>query len=832
MKFTYNWLREYVAVELDPDAVAARLTMLGLEVDAVLPLYPSLDEVRVARVAALCQHPNADRLTLCDVEDGSGALRRVVCGAPNVRVGMFTPLAVPGTVLPGDFKISANKIRGELSAGMLCSEQELGLADSETASGEIMDLDPVEFPGLAPGMPLRQALNLQDTMIEVDLTPNRPDCAGVIGLAREVAGFSGLPLSKPVKIAPLLLQTAVTDRPFAVTVATPQCHRYTARLLRRVRVAPSPRWLRWRLAAVGLRPINNVVDVTNLVMMEYGQPMHAFDFDRLKGGRIQVRQAGVGEKMITLDGVERQLTPEMMVIADDKQVVALAGIIGAENSEISSQTTNILLESACFAANSVRRSAAALQLATDSSYRFERGVDPQVAPLALERAVQLILKLAGGEEVVGGVDYRGGAPDLPILTLRLSRVNNILGTDLDLATVERLLAGIEINAKRLDDQTLRIVPPSFRVDLLREIDLIEEVARLVGYDFIPTNMPSLTMTLPTLATGGALREKVRALMIAAGCHEVINYSFVNPIHRRSLGLGADDAESHPLALLNPLSEEQSVLRTSLLPGLLENVRHNINHQCLDLRLFELGKVFFPAGVDLPREEERLAAIFSGRRYPGAPLLWEGETLVDVYDVKGVVEQLLAGLGLGSGLSVWSMTATRKVKPYAEIGYSLALTNNEGKILGTWGKFRQSVLKAFGIKQEVFYLDLGLDLVGQIDHQVNQVELTACSPESSAFAPLPKFPAVKRDLAMLVPDDVEVGEMLMVIREAGGKLLDQVEIFDVYRGKHVASGRKSVAFAIHYRDATQTLNEKKAEAAHCKIIALLSQRFHGQLREAR
>lgn len=813
MKFTYNWLREYVAVELGPEDIAARLTLLGLEVDAVEPLYPGLDEVRIARVAAVRPHPNADRLTLCEVEDGSADLRRVVCGAPNVRAGMFAALVVPGVVLPGGLKIRSSKIRGEVSEGMLCSEQELGLAPEGTVSGGIMDLDPAEFPSLWPGAPLREALGLADTMIEVDLTPNRPDCTGVIGLAREVAGFSGLPLTKPVAEAPEL---TATDLPFTVKVEAPDCHRYAARLLRGVRIASSPRWLRQRLLAVGLRPINNVVDVTNLVMMEYGQPMHAFDFDRLAGGQIRVRRAAPGEKMTTLDGGERQLDPEMLVIADAEKAVAIAGIMGGASSEVSPETVNILLESACFEAKSVRRTAAALKLATDSSYRFERGVDPQAAPLAMERALRLMRELAGGEVVEGGIDYCDGVPEPPVLTLRLARINDLLGTSLDLATVEKVLAGIEITGERLDEQTLRIIPPSFRVDLEREIDLIEEVARLVGYDRIPTSMPQVEMTLPPLDAAAGRREKVRALMLAAGVHEAVNYSFVNPAHGETLGLAAHDPRRQPLALLNPLSEEQSVMRTTLLPGLLENARHNINHQSADLRLFELGKVFFPQGDELPREEERLAAVFSGRRRPGAPLLWEGETPVDLYDIKGALEELLAGLAF-DGLE---LTSAAEAPSYAEPGCHLVLVGNKGEqSYGECGKFRTSVLKAFGIKQEVFYLDISMSL------------LNTLSEARPSFSALPRFPAVKWDLAMLVPEEVPAGDMLAAIREAGGKLLDRVEIFDVYRGKNIGGGRKSVAFAIHYRDAEQTLNDKKVGVVHGRIIGLLEKRFHGQLREA-
>lgn len=813
MKLTYNWLREYVDVDLEPGEIADRLTLLGLEVESLEPLYAELAPVKVARVTAVHPHPNADKLSLCDVDDGGQESRRVVCGAPNVRAGMYAALVVPGTVLPGGMKIKASKIRGERSEGMLCSEQELGLP-APAESGGIMDLDPAEFPGLAPGVPFSQALGLADTLIEVDLTPNRPDCAGVIGLAREVAGFTGRPLKKPLTSAPELTDSGL---PFAVSVEADDCHRYTARLLRGVPIAPSPPWLQRRLQAVGLRPINNVVDITNLVMLEYGQPMHAFDFDRLAGAQIRVRRAAAGEKIVTLDGVERELTPETLVIADADKPVAVAGIMGGASTEVGPETVNVLLESACFEARSVRGSAARLKLGTDSSYRFERGVDPQAAPLAMERAAELILELAGGELIPGGVDYRQGVTPPPTLTLRLARVNDLLGTGLELADVESALAGIEIVGERVDEQALRIVPPSFRVDLEREVDLIEEVARLVGYDRIPTSMPKVEMALPAPEPAATRRHRLRQLMQAGGCHEAINYSFVSPAHADTMQLPAADIRCRTLALVNPLSEDQSVLRTSLLPGLLENARHNINHQCPDLRLFELGKVFFAqAGAELPREEERLAAVFSGRRHPGAPLLWEGEEPVDIYDVKGLMEELQAGLGLAD----LRLRPAAETPPYAVAGFQLALeAAGQGQLLGEIGKIQPRVLKAFGIKQDVFYLDLNL------------TGLDSLTPVAASFTALPRFPAVKWDLAMLVPEEAETGEMLSAIREAGGKLLDQVEIFDVYRGKHIEPGRKSVAFAIHYRDPGQTLNDKKVGAVHGKIIKLLEQRFHGQLREA-
>lgn len=804
MKFTLNWLRQYLDSDLDGAEVAARLTMLGLEVDQVAPLYPPLEGVVVARVETVQPHPNADRLSLCEVADGSQT-RRVVCGAPNVRAGMLVALALPGTMMPGGFKIKPAKIRGEASEGMLCSAKELGLGEDQEG---IMDL----AGELTVGHPLAEALALRDTLIEVDLTPNRPDCAGVIGLARELAGSTGRPLRKPVTAAPPLTGG---ELPFAVAVRSPACRRYTARLVQKVKIGPSPWWLRQRLLAVGMRPINNVVDITNFVMLEYGQPMHAFDFARLAEGRIVVRPAAAGETITTLDGVARELDPEMLLICDGAKPVAVAGIMGGETAEVSEATTAVLLESACFEATSIRRTAGRLKLATESSYRFERGVDPQAAPLALERAVQLLVELAGGEPVAGGIDCGGDpAPALPI-TLRLARVNALLGLELDLDSVARLLAGIEIFSEKMNEATLRVQPPSFRVDLEREIDLIEEVARLHGYDAIPTTLPRVVMDLPAADPDTERGRQAAAALQALGFYQAINYSFSAPEHGDRLNLAADDPRRQQVRLLNPLSEEQSVLRSSLLPGLLENLRHNLNHQQPDVWLYEVGKVFFPGPAnELPREEERLSAAISGRRHPGAPLLWEGEALVDLAELRGAVEELVAALALPCPEFVPEPVGAA----YAAPGLILRL-NLAGTTVGELGKISPQTLKAFGIKQEVFYLDLNL------------TALLAVPVAPRAFVPLPRFPSVKWDLAMLVPEATGAGEMLAAVYEAGGKLVDKAEIFDVYRGKNIEAGLKSVAFAIHYRDPDRTLDEATVGVVHRKIIDLMGSRFQGQLREA-
>jgi phenylalanyl-tRNA synthetase beta chain len=807
MKFTFNWLREYIDPGLSPAEVAARLTMAGLEVDSVQELFAGLDTIKVARVLTVAPHPNADRLTVCRVAVGSDELQ-VVCGAPNVRAGLVTAMALPGTRLPSGLVIKKSKIRGEQSHGMLCSEKELGL--SEESAG-IIELS----PELESGAPLVETLGLRDTLIEVDLTPNRPDCASVLGIAREVGGFTGSRLTPPV-VADDLSQLPEHDVDFAVEVQNVKaCPRYAARLLTGIKLGPSPWWLRRRLQAVGVRSINNVVDITNFVMLEYGQPLHAFDFDKLAGGRIVVRLSQPGETLTTLDGQQRSLDPEMLLICDAEKPLAVAGVMGGENSEVSESTTRILLESACFDPVSVRRTARVLKMNTEASYRFERGVDPRGVTTALERAVQLLREVTGAV-VRGGIDRRAGLKKIENLTLRVSRTNQLLGTAYSREEIARVLGAIEINVIGVDGDTLLIEPPSFRMDLEREIDLIEEVARLQGYNGIPTTLPLVPMHFPEKDRGRELRRELARILVALGFSEVINYSFVSAQHCDLLGLASDDAARASLVrLLNPLGEEQSVLRTTLLPGLLENARHNVNHQNPDVRLFELGKgFFFQDEASQPRERMHLAAVAGGRRHPGAPLLYEGETLVDFYDMKGVIELILSELRLPQV----RLQPDAQGVSYAAPG-SLVRLWADSREVGRFGQLAGGVARGFGIKQDLFFFDL--DVEG----------LLALTPAAKVFRPLPKFPAVKWDAAFLVAELVESGEMLAAIRESGEPLLEGAEIFDVYVGKPIEPGKKSVAFALTYRAADRTLDDETVGRVHQRIIDMIMDRFQAKLREA-
>ncbi len=812
MKFTLDWLKEYVDTgDLSPDTLAEHLTMLGLEVDSVTPLFSELQPLKTAKVLSVEAHPNADKLHLCEVAVGDDTLS-IVCGAPNVRKDLITAIALVGTVMPDGTKIKASKVRGVKSHGMLCSERELGLSDSHEG---IMELS----SDLEHGMPLREALEIDDLLVEVDLTPNRPDCASVIGIAREVAGITRTPLTLPVEAATLVH----SNRDFSVDVEDSEvCPRYAGRLIRNVSIKPSPWWVRKRLLAIGLRPINNVVDITNLVMMEYGQPLHAFDYDKLAGKQIIVRHPRNNEKTFTtLDGEERTLERDMLMICDANEPVAVAGVMGGMNSEVSADTTNILLESACFNAISVRRTARRLKLASEASYRFERGVDPGGCVIAMERAVSLLCEIAGGEATQDGVDYYGGVRPLNSLKLRISKTSSLLGIDLNYDKIADVLQSIGIRCKPKDDDTMWVNPPTFRIDIAREVDLVEEVARLIGYNNIPTSLPTVSLSYPEQDPKRQLRNQTANLLADMGFSEAINYSFVTEKHLSMMQLAEDDSRRAQVPLLNPLSEEQSVMRTMLLPGLLENLKRNINFQKNAVKIFEIGKVFTPQGEnEQPVEKERLTCILSGQRSGGASSLYYSDDNVDIFDAKGMVELLLETLrlaGCADDAIRFRPPEKNEIEVFADPGQCLLLESDQGTV-GQLSRLRPEIAKQFGIKQDVFFIDLDFELLSNL------------KSASKNFKSLPVYPSVKRDIALLVPVNTKAGDLLDTIRSSKEKFIEHCEIFDVYQGKPLDAGMKSLAISVTYRSPTKTLTEKNVNKSHTKIITTLTSKFNGSLRE--
>ena len=812
MKFTRDWLQNYVDLgDVAPEKLADDLTMIGLEVDSVTELYEDLSDLKTGRVLSVEAHPNADKLTLCRVSVGPETLQ-IICGAPNVREGLGVVVALPGTTLPGDFKIKKSKVRGVESQGMLCSERELGLSEDHQGFMELSD-------EIEPGSSFIESVGLKDTQIEVDLTPNRPDCASVIGVARETAGILRTKIKVPCKHT----QLTANSSSFAVEVENPElCPRYAARLIKGITIGPSPWWLRKRLLSVGLRPINNVVDITNFVMLEYGQPLHAFDFDTLADKKIVVRTPRPEEKTFTtLDNVERTLENDMLMICDGKEPVAVGGVMGGLYSEVTEKTVNVLLESACFNDVSIRKTARKLSLSTDASYRFERGVDPEGTIDAMERAVTLMCDVAGGSAEDGGIDVK--VPYTPVeLTLRASRSAALLGVDLSVHELGELLESIEIGCEKQDDDTLRVRIPSFRVDLEREADLIEEIARLYGFNRIPITLPDVDLSFPEQDEERIKRNQASRIMTEAGFSEAINYSFVSSSYDDILQLeGADERRSH-VHLLNPLTEDQDVMRTSLLPGLLENVRRNLNYQQTSCYLFEIGKIFLP-GTDglLPDEPLRIAGVLTGNRYGNHSPLYFKDEETDISDAKGAVETLLAEMRL-NGESPdqqirFSPAEESSIEPFCEEGWGINVASGTS-IVGTLGKLKNKILLELGIKREVYYFDLDF------------TALADAEPAAKVFSSLPVYPSVKRDLALVVPISTPAGDLVNSVLGSREKLVECCELFDVYQGDKIGGGMKSVALSITYRSATRTLTEKNVEKAHAKLVKSLTDTYGGSLRE--
>lgn len=812
MKFTLDWLQQYVDTEgISPEQLADKLTMLGLEVDSVTPLYRELAPLKTGLVTSCEKHPNADKLSLCQVDVGDETVQ-IVCGAPNVREGLAVVVVLPGTTLPGNFKIKKSKVRGIQSFGMICSEKELGLSEDHDGIMELPE-------GTEPGRSFIKAMGLDDIMVEVDLTPNRPDCASVIGIAREIAGITRKPLTIPIKDAKI----KSTSREFSVSVESNElCPRYAARLIKNIKIGPSPWWLRKRLLSIGLRPINNIVDVTNFVMMEYGQPLHAFDFDTLADRKIIVRTPRKDEThFTTLDNTKRPIDRDTLLICDAEKPIAVAGVMGGMNTEVTESTTSILLESACFNDISIRKSARKLNLSTDASYRFERGVDPEGTINALNRAVELICEICNTTAEDEGADVYGGKKPLNSQTLRISRTNTLLGTKLTGREMADLLESIEIRCKDKDEDTLWVNPPSFRVDIEREADLVEEIARLYGYDNIPVTLPQVHLSFPEQDPRRKKRNNLAYSLACAGYTEAINYSFISRNFAEMLSLPPSDKRSESVALLNPLSEEQAVMRTLLLPGLLENVKRNINFQKTAVKLFEIGKVFFPAGSDeQPMEKMFITGVLSGNRHGESSPLYYKQASVDIFDAKGCVEFILkqSGLSIGpKGTVQFKYPENNNGEPFATSGYSLNIVCGDN-IIGSLGKISDDVLKKFSIKYDVYYFDLDYDALCDI------------KTTAKKFSSLPVFPSVRRDIALIVPKTVSSGELLEVVRSSRDKLIENAEIFDVFEGEKIQQGCKSVALSITYRSQTKTLTEKNVEKSHSKIVRLLTDRFEGSFRD--
>jgi phenylalanyl-tRNA synthetase beta chain len=806
MKVSLSWLNDYVDIEMAPSDLAEALTMVGLEIESVTEYYRYLDTVFVGRIAEISPHPNADKLHLCKVETGRKQIS-VVCGAPNASVGMLSPIALPGTEFPEGFVLEKSVIRGQTSEGMLCSEGELGLGDDRSG---IMDLD----PSLSVGDQLARALGLSDTVFEIEITPNRPDCLSVIGVAREIAAIQKSPLTYP-DFTLNDTDDRISQQTSVQIEAPDHCPRYAARLLEDIQIKPSPFWLQQRLLSVGLRPINNIVDVTNFVLMETGQPLHAFDFERLAQNRIVVRTANKGETFTTLDQKERLLDDETLMICDGEKAVAIGGVMGGLNSEIEDDTTRVLLESAYFNPVSVRRTSKHLGLSTDAAYRFERGVDPGGTIAAANRAAKLMAKVSGGKIISGLIDEYPKRQSVKSLQLSTQKTNRLLGTNLKRAQIERLLKSIEFtvapkNAEE-DKDTLVVTPPSFRVDISRPEDLMEEVARLFGYNNISTTFPQMPATGRSATKEIHLRNRARLLMHGLGFREAINYSFMPPQSGDHLRLEAADPRRQFVNILNPLTEDQSAMRTSLVPGLLQTARYNFAQQIKNLKIFEIGKIFIGKDLQqLPKETEMLTGLWTGSRHDAS---WHGqETPCDFFDIKGVVERLLNALQIDA---VQFSRLPQNECAYTRPGYSAQILCNQNR-LGLLGQIHPQVLANFDLVQEAFLFELNFD------------HLVPLLKDTAVFRPIPKFPAIFRDITVIVNKTLEAQEIISTALKQSPELVEDISLLNVFEGKPIARDHKSVSLRVTYRSAQKTLEDEDVTSIHQSIADRLVKTFNASL----
>lgn len=803
MKVSYKWLKDYVDFDLSPQALGDVLTMLGLSLEGLDDQIKGKEKIVIGKIIAIEKHPDADRLRVCQVDIGTEVLQ-IITSATNVNEGDVIPLALNGAVLPDGTKIKKSKMRGVVSNGMMCSANELEL-DIESLPEE----QQVGVMILSAELPLGEialkALGYDDFVLDLELTSNRPDWLSMIGVAREIGAYA----NQPVKLPDLKVSekgVPVEDLAKVTVHDTAGCPRYMARVIKNVEIKSSPDWLKQRLEAAGIRSINNIVDITNYVMLEWGQPLHAFDYDKIAGHEIHVRRAKAGEEIVTLDESTRPLTQEMLVIADNEKAIAVAGVMGGLYSEVTAETTHILLESANFNGTCVRRAAQKLGFRTESSNRFEKGLDPNVVDKALNRAAQLMVELGGGEVAVGSVDQYT-SPVLPWhLTLEPQRVNRLLGTQFSSAQMVELLNRFQLETVEKDG-VLEITVPTFRSDVLREADLVEEIARLYGYDKLPITLPQSSGAQGSLGKELTLAEKASALMRSYGFSEAMTYSFISPKDYDKLELPMGEV----VRISNPLSEDQSVMRTTLISGILDGVARNVNRRNFDVKLFENAFVYLPEGSEdgLPHERRTLAAAITG--HTGIADWHEKPCEVDFFDLKGTVETLLAAFGIKS-----ISYCEKADHPVFHPGRTAEVWAGKQR-LGILGEVHPQVLKNMGINQRVYLFELDMEAV------ISQVDLTI------RYQALPKHPDMVRDMAIMVDDTVEAARIEHIICQTGGKLLEDVKLFDIYQGQQIPAGKKSMAYSLVYRSSEKTLTDDEVNKVHNKITRRLAHEFGAEMR---
>ncbi|WP_028611969.1 phenylalanine--tRNA ligase subunit beta [Paenibacillus harenae] len=813
MNVSYKWLSEYIDLSGFTGAeLAEKMTRGGIEIDAVESRNKGVTGVVAGYVKSKEKHPDADKLNVCKVDVGTGEELQIVCGAKNVDAGQHVPVAVIGAVLPGDFKIKRAKLRGVESQGMICSAKELGLNEKllpkEQQEGILVLPATVKI-----GTPIVDVLDIDDEVLELDLTPNRSDCLSMLGAAYEIGALTGREVRLPDSS---VNHTAIrTDSLVSVEVSSPEhCSHYAARYIKDVKVGPSPLWLQNRLMAAGVRPINNVVDVTNFVMLEYGQPLHAFDADRIPGGRIEVRLAKAGETLVTLDDQERRLEPHMLLITDGSRPIGLAGVMGGANTEVTDGTVNILLESAKFDGGTIRKTSRQLGLRSDASIRFEKEVDPARVIPALDRAAALIAELALGLVTEGIVEVTTGKGQPVQVDVSLEKINGFLGTELSRLEVQTIFSRLNFDYELSGNNVFSVNVPSRRGDITRSVDLIEEVARLYGYDNIPTTLIHGDVIPGSLTKPQAIRRELRKRLTDAGLHEVISYSFTGPARTKLFPSMAEETLAVRLAM--PMSEDRSVLRTTLIAQLLETAAYNRNRKNESAAIFEIGSVFHTDEEQLtrlPQEKHRFAALLTGNRTEAQ---WNTKAVpVDFYDAKGILETLFAVLGLTDKVS-YEAAQPENFHPGRTAAVILD-TPKGHEIIGYVGQLHPA-LQLEADLADTYVLEIGLDLV---------YELASSDIE---YKVLPRYPAMQRDIAVVVGQEVASAKLTGAAWSTAGELLESVRVFDVYMGEKLGAGKKSVALSLVYRHKERTLTDEEVTELHGKVVSQLEQSFGAELRK--
>lgn len=795
MKVSLEHIKTYVDINVDPTTLCDRMVMAGFEVEEAINTADTMQNVVVGKIVEITPHENSDHLQICQIDIGEAEPVQIVTGADNVFVGAYVPAALHNSHLPNGVHIKSGKLRGVISNGMLCSGEELNLTEDDYKGASVNGIL-ILNDEVAPGTDMRDVLGLNDWIIDFKITANRPDCQSILGIAREIGVVLGTEFKPPVPT----YKTYGGDINEHISVEVLNydlCPRYVGRFVKNLKIAPSPDWMKRALKAAGMRPINNIVDITNFVMLETGQPLHAFDYRDINGAKVIVRNAKDGEQITTLDEKEHKLSSDMLVIADAQNPSCLAGIMGGLNSEIKDDTNALFLESAKFKRDNIRKTARALGIRTESSARYERGIDIINTKYASDRALQLIDELGAGEIVDGTIDLNQGLPTERELKVSVQKINALLGLEIAGEKMCDILNSLHIKTT-LNGDELTCLIPSFRDDIEFMADIAEEVMRIYGYDHIVGTPMNAQVLRGTITKERALDNDIKSLLIANGMYEITTYSFIGSKDTYKLDLSDEDARLNAITILNPLGDEYSTMRTQLVTSMLSVVSTNINRKNSAARLFEISKRFIPKAMPLTEQPNELKTLSIG-------IYGEGE---DFYTIKGIIEQVMEYCGA-------KVKYVRADEPYLHPGRAAKAVIGD-KAVAVFGEVHPNTADKYDLAQRVYVAEVYLDMLSDTEKPL------------VIYEPLPKFPAVSRDLAMLCDRDVAVGDLLEIITKAGGKLLENVSLFDIYEGSQIPEGKKSVAFNLTLRSKEDTLTDEQTEAVMTKIINKLSA-FGAELR---